>query len=483
MVQGTTGIDIVAGGHNHIVIDPPQVLQDCSADPNEPRLHLGGQSERPGEPQHAPAGRPDPPGPDQPPLPVPAGVHAAQRAHHAIGRVLQVRRAARPDALEQSRRGLSDRQPGGLRPEQRLRGHLEHVPDLPDHRRSPTTRSSTISSSPTQTSLDVEADLDILVGFSPNGANRTRRRGATRRSATSSPRRCGSGSACRPTSALTNSTGIRTDLNPGPVDDRRRCSTSSHSTTRSRRWSSPGREVRELFDFVARTAASRGCVSVAPDCRRARPPRLLGVHPHLRPDTSPASTDDDCRRILGDGACDMTPTRARRRRAPVTACAERDLHRRRGPRIQRCNADADCCRLAHVPATPAAPPAHGCDPDALDPGPARQCFRNPGQPAPSGPPSRSRTSTSSRRTTTSPRAARATACSSATRPSMNTRDRAARRADRLHPQGNPCGYDHHVEQSTVAPPPCSTDSRLLGPADFVCACPGHVTPATTPART
>ena len=36
MVQNTTGIDVVEGGHNHIVINPPQVLKDCSADPNNP---------------------------------------------------------------------------------------------------------------------------------------------------------------------------------------------------------------------------------------------------------------------------------------------------------------------------------------------------------------------------------------------------------------------------------------------------------------
>jgi 5'-nucleotidase len=56
MVQGTTGIDVVCGGHNHIVVDPPQQLQDCSADPN--RLHLGGRPERSRGPRHPSARRP-----------------------------------------------------------------------------------------------------------------------------------------------------------------------------------------------------------------------------------------------------------------------------------------------------------------------------------------------------------------------------------------------------------------------------------------
>src|SRR5439155_25882853 len=36
MVRGTTGIDVVLGGHNHIVINPPQPLTDCSVDPAHP---------------------------------------------------------------------------------------------------------------------------------------------------------------------------------------------------------------------------------------------------------------------------------------------------------------------------------------------------------------------------------------------------------------------------------------------------------------
>src|SRR6185436_7808523 len=30
MISGTTGIDVVLGGHNHIVLQPPKRVQDCS---------------------------------------------------------------------------------------------------------------------------------------------------------------------------------------------------------------------------------------------------------------------------------------------------------------------------------------------------------------------------------------------------------------------------------------------------------------------
>ncbi len=31
MIENTTGIDVVLGGHNHIVLQPPKQIQDCSA--------------------------------------------------------------------------------------------------------------------------------------------------------------------------------------------------------------------------------------------------------------------------------------------------------------------------------------------------------------------------------------------------------------------------------------------------------------------
>ena len=36
VVRGTTGLDFIMGGHNHIVINTPQEIRDCSADPNNP---------------------------------------------------------------------------------------------------------------------------------------------------------------------------------------------------------------------------------------------------------------------------------------------------------------------------------------------------------------------------------------------------------------------------------------------------------------
>ncbi|MFO0676349.1 MAG: metallophosphatase [Polyangiaceae bacterium] len=36
MIRNTSGIDVVMGSHNHIVINPPQTVTDCSANPNTP---------------------------------------------------------------------------------------------------------------------------------------------------------------------------------------------------------------------------------------------------------------------------------------------------------------------------------------------------------------------------------------------------------------------------------------------------------------
>ena len=34
--RNTTGIDVIMGGHNHVVVNPPQELQDCQADGLQP---------------------------------------------------------------------------------------------------------------------------------------------------------------------------------------------------------------------------------------------------------------------------------------------------------------------------------------------------------------------------------------------------------------------------------------------------------------
>ena len=60
MIRETTGIDVVLGSHNHIVLNPPQVLQDCQANPQtpgyvwvlDPKLPFGTDIQPPNDADH-----------------------------------------------------------------------------------------------------------------------------------------------------------------------------------------------------------------------------------------------------------------------------------------------------------------------------------------------------------------------------------------------------------------------------------------------
>src|SRR5262249_19497928 len=62
--------------------------------------------------------------------------------------------------------------------------------------------------------------------------------------------------------SLTNSTGIRTDLVPGPVTVEQMYNIFPFHNSITKMQLS-GQEVQDLFDFVARRSAGRGCVSQA----------------------------------------------------------------------------------------------------------------------------------------------------------------------------------------------------------------------------
>ncbi len=295
MVQGTTGIDIVAGGHNHIVVDPPQVLQDCSADPSNPGYVWEVDPNVPENPNTLPPDDAGPPRPGQPPVPVSARVQAAQRPHHALGGLLEVRRARSTSPVERSRR----------RPRRRA--------TLPTTTRTTASRSSRTSYQifpitttipedpvivdllqPYQTSLDVQSDLDILAGFSPNGAKRIATEGGDsplgNLVATSMWLQLG----VQTDFSLTNSTGIRTDLNPGPVaiSDIFNIFPFDNTTTKME------------LSGPRSTSSSTSSPATPPPGAAARSAQIAGARvrlncsgcdPNLRPDTGgPCMSDSDC---------------------------------------------------------------------------------------------------------------------------------------------------------------------------------------------
>lgn len=293
MIRNTTGIDVVLGGHNHIVINPPQVLRDCSADPQSPGYIL---------------------------VPDPSGE----------GRATQ--RPCKPRNVILSHSGAFAKFVG------RLDLALSNIPDeasptgVPDDY-DPINGFEVISNryiafpvddsipeeprvkemlEPYQRGLDRLADLDLLVGYAPSGVRRIAPQGGDsplgNMVATAMWLRLG----VKTDFSLTNSTGIRADLLPGPITIEQMYNIFPFDNSISKMQLS-GNEVMQMFDFVARRSAGRGCTSQAQiagarvrlscsGCTRS-PDAACAEAVFIGHSQTTCSTDDDCPdRLVGQ--CD-----------------------------------------------------------------------------------------------------------------------------------------------------------------------------------
>ena len=348
---------------------------------------------------------------------------------------------------------------------------------------------------PYQTSLDVQSDLDILAGFSPNGAKRIATEGGDsplgNLVATSMWLQLG----VQTDFALTNSTGIRTNLDPGPVaiSDLYNIFPFDNTTTKMEL---SGTEVRELFDFVARNTAARSCSSVAQIAGARVRLNCSGCDPNLRPDTGgPCMSDSDCTSGAA-GACNL-PSNApgAMGTCQVTPCAEEiyigQVTDQNG-NTKSCSSDADCCPAGQTPA--------GCmltTPGACCPG---QCFQsNPKQPGICQLPVAAGASTGTSSTqgagigggtlenvyqlATNNYIAKGGSGYRVLQRNTTQLNTGILQRDSLIDymrQGHACGYST-IYNNDVNLKPCSVDTDC-GTPGFVCACPAHVT-ETTPGGT
>jgi 5'-nucleotidase/UDP-sugar diphosphatase len=329
MVRRTTGIDVVLGGHNHIVINPPQELRDCTADPLNPGfvwavdpnidVNLGGNP--PNDAAH-----PDPvnhPYQFQRPC-KPRNVIIAHSGAFAkyVGRLDLV---------------LSNK-PGEASP---TGDPVDYDPnngfEVVSSKYVPFPIDDTVPEAPTMVdllqpyrrTLDRVADLDILAGYSPDGAKRTAPQGGDsplgNLIATAMWLRLG----IQTDFSLTNTTGIRTDLNPGPISIEEMYNIFPFDNSISKMQLS-GSEVEQMFDFVARRSSGRSCTSQA---------QIAGARVRLncggcnRLDSGTACTADaDCNSF--ESGCDTKKGHCR-----LNACAEQIYI---GHTSTVCMSDMDC---------------------------------------------------------------------------------------------------------------------------------------------
>ncbi|CAN5795228.1 hypothetical protein BH09MYX1_BH09MYX1_31560 [soil metagenome] len=262
MIRETTGIDVVFGSHNHIVLNPPQTIRDCSADPVnpgfvwalDPNLKVDPNGPAPNDADH-----PDPTNhPYQYKRPChPREVLLAHSGAFAkyVGRLDLVFSNTPSEATP-------DGDPTHYDPVNGFEVVSNNYQAFPINDSVPEDAKTAELLEPYKRQLAVVADLSILAGFSPNGAKRSASQGGDsplgNLVATASWLRLG----VQTDFSLTNTTGIRQDLLPGPVTIEQMYNIFPFDNSISKMQLS-GVEVMEMFDFVARRSASRGCASQA----------------------------------------------------------------------------------------------------------------------------------------------------------------------------------------------------------------------------
>jgi 5'-nucleotidase len=348
MIQSTTGIDVVLGGHNHIVLQPPKRVRDCSAhfdsktghhfiellSPNADDYEAACDADSDCTTGYCSCSRE-------------ACVEGAAGYPECLGQTLRcvdegrcmARRYCEPREVTLAHSGAFAKYVG------RLDLVVSDDPEDmdPSVTRDPLNGFEVVSQSfqlfpvndtvpedpvvasllePYAQGLDSLANLDLLVGYALDGSRRVSTTGGDsplgNLIATAMWLRLG----IQTDFSLTNTTGIRADLVPGPVTVEQMYNIFPFDNSISKMQLS-GVEVQDLFDFVARRSAGRGCVSqvqiagarVVVDCTRlvdeSDPSSQRGVASNIyvgvRQPVVACDTDSDCpgEAAAKLGSCDV----------------------------------------------------------------------------------------------------------------------------------------------------------------------------------
>ncbi len=330
MVRGTTGMDIVFAGHNHVVLNPPQQLTDCHGEGLEPGFiwaedpNYAGDDSRP------------PPNDERHPDPV---NHPYQFKRQCKPRNVSIvmsgafaKYVGRFDVVVSNDPARVS--PTGVAKDYDTVNGFEVVTSrfkaIPIEASAPEDPLILDMLLPYKRGLDLQADLQLVAGYSPGGARRIASNGGDsplgNLVSTAMWLRLG----VQTDFAFTNSTGIRADLLPGPVTTEQLYNIFPFNNTITKMQLS-GVEVRQLFDFIARRSASRGCTSQV---------QLAGARARLncagceRPEyTAACDSDSDCPSALPDSC------RKETKRCVALSCAEEVFF---GHTSKSCTKDADC---------------------------------------------------------------------------------------------------------------------------------------------
>lgn len=269
MIETTTGIDVVLGGHNHIVLQPPKQVRDCSRYYDEEKksnyILLNDET----SPEK---------GYKRKRYCTPRDVilsHSGAFAKY-VGRLDLVLSNEASDFASSA---------AGYDP---LNGFevVSHSYELfPVTETVPADPIVSSVLEPYEQGLDALANLDLLVGYALDGSRRFSTSGGDSPLGNMIASAMWLRLGIQTDFSLTNTTGIRADLVPGPVTVEQMFNIFPFDNSISKMQLS-GIEVKDLFDFVARRSTGRGCVSqaqiagarVVVDCaQRATPDSAPGV--------------------------------------------------------------------------------------------------------------------------------------------------------------------------------------------------------------
>jgi len=422
MIANTSGVDVVLGGHNHIVLQPPKQLQDCQLVDEQGNHYINileAEGQKEGE---APKFRRRQCNPRRVIL-----AHSGAFAKY-VGRL----------DLTVSNEGTDVG--AGYDP---INGHEVVASEyklLPVTEEVPEDVHVKNVLQPYKQGLDALLDLDLLVGYAPDGSSRTAPSGGDsalgNMVATSMWLRQG----VQTDFSLTNSAGIRAAMVPGPVSIEQLYNIFPFDNSIAR-MNVSGVEVQKIFDFAARRGASRGCVSQV-QIAGARVVLDCGSCTDRADLVGPCQNDSDC---PDGGECDKAAGKC-----IAPACA-RGIYI--GTDGRACKVDADCGpnRLG------------ACDnlrPDAQGNG---RCFK-PIDPI------------ASYELATSNYLAQGGSGFRILRANTTQFDTQIQQRDALTEfirRGRPCGYDPDNRTSDGLKL-CSVDTDCGDTTQYACACVGHV---------
>ncbi len=342
MISNTTGIDVVLGGHNHIVLQPPKRVQDCTAhaetDPetNERRTFITLNGPEAVDDHSVCATDEDCPSSAGP------GFCQGSLATLAAGQgICKVKRYCAPRDVVLAHSGAFAKYVG------RLDLILSNDPkDLSDRDYDPNDGFEVLTNDftlfpvneqvpedpivssllePYHQGLDSLANLELLVGYALDGSRRNATSGGDSPLGNLISAAMWLRLGIQTDFSLTNSTGIRADLVPGPVTVEQMYNIFPFDNSITKMQLS-GVEVQELFNFVARRSTGRGCVSqvqiagarIVIDCTKQDEDGRQGIASNIY-----IGTFDPPQKCASDAECPLDPGKT--------------------PRVGSCDVEAGLC--------------------------------------------------------------------------------------------------------------------------------------------